>query len=107
MTTVRRRDARALSVINIAMLNYILRRWARLTRGGTPRRCTVHNRVEAEDRRRRGLPPIRSKIIFGSVAAAQAAAEEMRHLGYSRQRAYLCPKSKTGHAHLTTDLRDS
>lgn len=41
------------------------------------------------------------KVIFPDLEAAEAAARELEALGGGPQRAYVCSRSKTGHAHLT------
>lgn len=41
------------------------------------------------------------KVIFPDLETAEKAAREMADLGADPQRAYVCARSRTGHAHLT------
>lgn len=81
----------------------ILHKWARLSPNGRPIRCGIP-RVEIEDRERRRLPRLKPKVIFDTIEKARAAEKELRANGARPQRAYVCPRSGTGHAHLTSDL---
>jgi hypothetical protein len=42
------------------------------------------------------------KVIFADQANADACAEALRRCGSDPMRSYQCPKSKSGHWHLTT-----
>lgn len=41
------------------------------------------------------------KVIYPTISAAQGAARQFEAIGAGRQCAYVCPLSKSGHAHLT------
>lgn len=80
----------------------IVHKYARLSLNGKPIRCGIP-RAEIEDRKRRKLPRLKPKIIFDTLEKAQMAEKELRANGSRRQRAYVCPRSGSGHAHLTSD----
>ena len=81
----------------------ILCRHARLSRAGRPIFCAP-SRAELL-----GLAPLRQgrgtdgKVIYGTRAAAEAAARELESLGARPLRSYRCGRSRSGHYHLTTD----
>ncbi len=91
--------------IRAVMTRVIVHKWARLTPNGKPIRCALP-RAEIEERKRRRLPPLKPKVIFDTLEKAQSAEKELRANGARRQRAYVCPRSGSGHAHLTSDLRE-
>jgi hypothetical protein len=68
---------------------------------GTPRFC---NPTRAEQIRagRRGHPAQRrAPIIFPSVQHAQRCADELAALDGIQMNVYECPRSRSGHAHLS------
>lgn len=79
-----------------------LRRYARI-QGGRPRMCSG-NPTDDQARINSGVPWARKpKVIFNSVADAEAFAAIVRGLDGVVQTAYLCPFSQHGHAHLTSE----
>lgn len=78
-----------------------LARYARL-RGGAPVMCQPPPAV-AQARVSAGLWPKKPKVIFKSLADAEAFAEVVAALDGKAQTAYQCEYSRTGHAHLTSD----
>jgi len=48
-----------------------------------------------------GLPPIPAKVIFPDKHAANQASKALQKLGMDPMTAYVCERSKSGHAHLT------
>lgn len=70
----------------------IIARYARLL-NGIPLRCMAKR--DADDAH------IQEKIIYDSLERATACARELRQTGMDKQYAYLCPRSRHGHAHLT------
>lgn len=80
----------------------IIRRYARLKRpDGNPKFCHAGvDEIKAGGRTgapRRGKMP----VIFDSVEAAQACEQELRALDGLRQYVYPCPRSRSGHVHLS------
>lgn len=82
-----------------------LARYARTDPDGRPRFCTAPLKVR-EDRARRGLKPLRRKVIFNSVDDAENYAKVILNWEGTRSRAYECPFSKHGHAHLTSHIKE-
>lgn len=79
-----------------------LGRYARM-KGGRPALCTPPP-AAAQARVNSGvLWPKKTKVIFNSLADAEAFAQLVRGLDGKVQSAYLCEYSQHGHAHLTTD----
>lgn len=69
-------------------------------KSGDPAFC-FPSREEIAERRDDGRrQPRRSPIIYDSVQAAQACADELFELDGKRQEPYVCPRSGSGHAHL-------
>ncbi len=101
--TTARQDEDAVNRIRAVTTKIIVHKWARLTPNGRPIRCALP-RAEIEERKRRKLPRLKPKIIFDTLAKAQACERELRANGSRPQRAYVCPRSGSGHAHLTSDL---
>lgn len=80
-----------------------LKQYARTMSNGNLMYCKG-SRLEAQQRKTWGKKPIRSKIIFNSVEDAEKWAEILFKRTGVKRRAYLCPRSKHGHAHLTTKV---
>jgi hypothetical protein len=78
----------------------VFQKYARLSSTGMPCRC-FPGLGEVRERQREGLPPMQSKIIFETLADATAAMQELRKFGNDPTRAYVCPRSASGHAHFT------
>lgn len=78
----------------------ITRRHARLTSSGLPKFCHGST-TERAQRAGVGLKPLPNLIIYDTLEAAQAAADEMQKLDGRPQWAFPCPRSRSGHAHLS------
>lgn len=76
-------------------------RYARLDAGGRPILCTPSAAELSAGRNTAGWGTD-GKIIYNSLAVATLAARDLRRLGEPKHWAYLCPRSRTGHAHLST-----
>lgn len=81
-----------------------LENYARM-RDGRPILCTPTHE-ESTRLKILGKRPHKKKVIFDSLEKAEAWADIMVKDGMGRSRAYLCPRSKHGHAHLTSQLRE-
>lgn len=79
----------------------ILRRHAVLTDRDIPKFCNS-SKKELAARAARGLPPLPTPVIFPTLAAAEACEAELRALDQKQHWAYVCPRSKSGHAHLSS-----
>lgn len=77
----------------------IMRKHARLTSSGNLKFCHPTSREVAE-RQAAGRRPPHEPVIYDSIEAAYAAEAEMRELDGVQQRAYVCNRSRSGHAHL-------
>lgn len=80
-----------------------LKQYARLMPNGNIMYCKS-SRASVQQRKATGKKPIRNKIIFNSLEDAQKWAEILFSRTGVKRRAYLCPRSTHGHAHLTTKL---
>lgn len=80
-----------------------LKQYARTMNNGNLMYCKS-SRLEAKQRKIWGRKPIKSKIIFNSLEDAIKWAEILEKRTGVKRRAYLCPRSQHGHAHLTTHL---
>lgn len=78
-----------------------LRRYARM-QGGKPVMCTPPSDL-AQARISAGQWDKKPKVIFKSLADAEAFAKIVAGLEGKTQVAYPCEYSRNGHAHLTTD----
>lgn len=92
----------------------IIRKYCRMTKPGPegkPKFCNAgRDELRKRGRLRSGqenLPggrALQTKVIFDSVEAAQACEQELYALHGVHQRAYPCPRSRHGHAHLSSRL---
>jgi hypothetical protein len=89
----------------LAIRQEIIRAYARPFPGsGQPMLCKAGN-GEFQYRMKNKMPMLRDKVIFDDLAKARACAERLTlALGLPIARAYVCQRSRRGHAHLTTDL---
>lgn len=72
----------------------VMKKYARLNpKTGWPLRCGPLD-----------LPVKKRKIIFDTAEQAIAAGAELELCGARPQRAYPCPRSRSGHHHLTGDI---
>lgn len=79
----------------------IIRRHAKLNeKTGTPKFCGAP-RAEIAERAARGFKPLGTPVIYPDVDAALACAAELFSIDGRQQWAYVCPRSKRGHAHLS------
>jgi len=78
----------------------VLRKFARCGTTGIPIRC-VSSAAERAQRAADGLAPIPEKVIFPDKHAANQAGKALQKLGMDPMTAYVCERSKSGHAHLT------
>jgi hypothetical protein len=81
----------------------VLVRFARLATSGRPVFCTPSRAEKAGAVAPRAGQGTNGKVIYPTREAAEAAARELEGLGSRNLRAYLCPRSRRGHFHLTTD----
>jgi hypothetical protein len=65
-------------------------------RAGTPKFCNPSKAEIAAATRTQYRPP----IIFDSLEEAEACSAELAELDGVRMTTYVCPRSKSGHAHL-------
>lgn len=80
----------------------IIRRYARLKTNGKVTYCEPSKAELSGEIPRRETSGSDSKVIYPDLESAEAAAREMTELlGDAPQRAYLCQRSRHGHAHLT------
>lgn len=79
-----------------------LKRHARFRRDGTkPAMCVPPAKV-VKEREQLGLPRLKPKVIFDTVADAEAFAAVVESLGDGPSRIYECKFSRHGHVHLTS-----
>lgn len=103
MVTDPRRVAAAVAGRNdrLADRRAVIVRYARLKGDGTPVFCQA-SRAERDRQRHRDWGS-EGKPIYPDLAAAEAAARELEALGARPMYAYECPRSRSGHHHLSTD----
>jgi len=75
----------------------VLDRYARKLRSGKPMLCTPKKSELLMDR-----VPGAFKVIFDDEDTARQAAAELSLIGGPPMTPYLCPQSRSGHAHLKT-----
>lgn len=80
---------------------HIIDRYARRKRNGDVLFCIPSKAELAGDMQRRESSGTDGKVVFPDLETAEAAAAEMEALDGSPQRAYICGRSRHGHAHLT------
>lgn len=98
-----RSESRAYLDVAFALRTAEIKKYARTMNNGNVMYCKSSL---SEDRQRSALgkKPIRSKIIFNNIDDAKTWAGILFKKTGVKRRAYLCPRSNHGHAHLTTKL---
>lgn len=79
----------------------IIARYARRKRNGTVLFCQPSKGELAGDVQRRESSGSDGKVVFPDLETAEAAARELEAFGGGPQYAYVCRRSRHGHAHLT------
>ncbi|MFI6595036.1 hypothetical protein ACIBHX_02240 [Nonomuraea sp. NPDC050536] len=80
----------------------IIARYARLQRNGDVLFCTPSKAELAGDMPRQETSGSDGKVAYPDLETAEAAARELEALGGGPQHAYVCRRSRHGHAHLTS-----
>ncbi|MEV0616149.1 hypothetical protein AB0I81_22740 [Nonomuraea sp. NPDC050404] len=80
----------------------VVARYARRDWRGRIARCLPSKAELSGAKRRRESTGSDRKVIYADLATAETAARELEKLGAPPLRAYLCNRSKRGHAHLTS-----
>ncbi|MFI6732129.1 hypothetical protein ACIBI9_04280 [Nonomuraea sp. NPDC050451] len=79
----------------------IVTRYARRQRNGRVLFCSPSKAELGGEMPRRETSGSDGKVVFPDLETAEAAARELEALGGGPQRAYICRRSRHGHAHLT------
>jgi hypothetical protein len=80
----------------------IIARYARRDWRGRVAFCTPSKAELDGEAPRRETSGTDGKVIFPDLESAEQAARELEALGNGPQRAYVCNRSRHGHAHLTS-----